>query len=256
MHERRIAPVDPHPLWRSGGLRGWPDVGTAPSALAAAPASQQRRSRRHLPHLGSRVRCAARTRGHRRVGGIWNGRRNGGERGKRGSRDCLACPWTPGTRWAPAPGTRPILCTRGGRRGVAADGAGASGPAWVGPYRRRPGSPSGGRTPHGARAGAVCRRAGPGPEAGGRQEDALGGGRGAHTRRPVGCSAPWGGGDGRLHIPLRFRGTWAHRLMLALLAAVISLALFTVGVLEHPFSGGARVEPGAFELILDRDRKS
>ena len=46
--------------------------------------------------------------------------------------------------------------------------------------------------------------------------------------------------------------TWAHRLMLALLAAVISLALFTVGVLEHPFSGGARVEPGAFELILDR----
>ena len=46
--------------------------------------------------------------------------------------------------------------------------------------------------------------------------------------------------------------TWAHRLMVALLAAVISLALFTVGVLEHPFSGGARVEPGAFELILDR----
>jgi hypothetical protein len=46
--------------------------------------------------------------------------------------------------------------------------------------------------------------------------------------------------------------TWANRLMVALLAAVISLALFTVGVLEHPFSGGARVEPGAFELILDR----
>ena len=46
--------------------------------------------------------------------------------------------------------------------------------------------------------------------------------------------------------------TWANRLMVATLAAVISLALFTVGVLEHPFSGGARVEPGAYELILDR----
>jgi hypothetical protein len=23
-------------------------------------------------------------------------------------------------------------------------------------------------------------------------------------------------------------------------------------VMEHPFSGGARVDPGAFELILDR----
>jgi hypothetical protein len=46
--------------------------------------------------------------------------------------------------------------------------------------------------------------------------------------------------------------TWANRLMVATLAVVISLALFTVGVLEHPFSGGARVEPGAYELILDR----
>ena len=46
--------------------------------------------------------------------------------------------------------------------------------------------------------------------------------------------------------------TWANRLMVAMLAVVISLVLFTVGVLEHPFSGGARVEPGAFELILDR----
>ena len=46
--------------------------------------------------------------------------------------------------------------------------------------------------------------------------------------------------------------TWANRLMVATLAMVISLALFTVGVLEHPFSGGARIEPGAYELILDR----
>jgi hypothetical protein len=46
--------------------------------------------------------------------------------------------------------------------------------------------------------------------------------------------------------------TWANRLMVAMLAVVISLVLFTVGVLERPFSGGARVDPGAFELILDR----
>ena len=39
---------------------------------------------------------------------------------------------------------------------------------------------------------------------------------------------------------------------MAMLAVVISLVLFTVGVLEHPFSGGARTDPGAFELILDK----
>ena len=46
--------------------------------------------------------------------------------------------------------------------------------------------------------------------------------------------------------------TWAHRLMVVTLAAVIGLVLFTVGALEHPFSGGARVGTGAFELILER----
>ena len=46
--------------------------------------------------------------------------------------------------------------------------------------------------------------------------------------------------------------TWAHRLMVAILAAVIGLGLFTVGAMEHPFSGGARIGPGAFELILER----
>ena len=48
------------------------------------------------------------------------------------------------------------------------------------------------------------------------------------------------------------QSTWAHRLMVASLAAVIALVLFTIGILEHPFSGGAHVSPGAFELILDR----
>jgi Protein of unknown function (DUF4239) len=48
------------------------------------------------------------------------------------------------------------------------------------------------------------------------------------------------------------QSTWAHRLMVATLAAVIGLVLFTVGAMEHPFSGGARIGTGAFELILER----
>ena len=46
--------------------------------------------------------------------------------------------------------------------------------------------------------------------------------------------------------------TWAHRLMVASLAAVITLVLFTIASLEQPFYGGTHVSPGAFELILDR----
>jgi len=48
------------------------------------------------------------------------------------------------------------------------------------------------------------------------------------------------------------QSTWAHRLMVGSLASVIALVLFTIGALEYPFSGGAHVSPGAFELILDR----
>jgi len=44
----------------------------------------------------------------------------------------------------------------------------------------------------------------------------------------------------------------AHRLMVLTLAAVIGLVLFTIGAMEHPFSGGARIGTGAFELILER----
>jgi Protein of unknown function (DUF4239) len=46
--------------------------------------------------------------------------------------------------------------------------------------------------------------------------------------------------------------TWAHRLMVVTLAAVIGLVLFTIGALEYPFSGGARIGTGAFELVLER----
>src|SRR5215212_3916518 len=48
------------------------------------------------------------------------------------------------------------------------------------------------------------------------------------------------------------RNSWAHRLMVMSLTAVIALVLFTIGAMEYPFSGGARVDPGAFELILER----
>jgi Protein of unknown function (DUF4239) len=48
------------------------------------------------------------------------------------------------------------------------------------------------------------------------------------------------------------QNTWAHRLMVVTLAAVIGLVLFTIGAMEHPFSGGARIGTGAFDLILER----
>jgi hypothetical protein len=46
--------------------------------------------------------------------------------------------------------------------------------------------------------------------------------------------------------------TWAHRLMVVSLAGVIALMLFTIGAMDHPFSGGARIGTGAFELVLNR----
>ena len=51
---------------------------------------------------------------------------------------------------------------------------------------------------------------------------------------------------------LGLENTWAHRLMVLTLASVIGLVLFTIGVMEHPFSGGARIGTEAFELILER----
>ena len=50
--------------------------------------------------------------------------------------------------------------------------------------------------------------------------------------------------------------TLAHNLMVAALALVISLILFSIGLLEYPFSGGVRVGPEAFELVLERFESS
>jgi Ca2+/Na+ antiporter len=46
--------------------------------------------------------------------------------------------------------------------------------------------------------------------------------------------------------------TTTHMLMVALLALVIGLILFTIGSLEYPFSGNVRLGPDAFELVLKR----
>ena len=40
--------------------------------------------------------------------------------------------------------------------------------------------------------------------------------------------------------------------MVVALAGVIALVLFTIAAMDHPFSGGARIEPSAFELVLNR----
>jgi hypothetical protein len=40
------------------------------------------------------------------------------------------------------------------------------------------------------------------------------------------------------------------------LALIISSVLFTIGVLEYPFSGGVRVGPEPFEVVLERFESS
>jgi Protein of unknown function (DUF4239) len=46
--------------------------------------------------------------------------------------------------------------------------------------------------------------------------------------------------------------TRSHRLMIASLAAIIALVMLTIYSLDHPFAGIARVQPDAFELVLER----
>ena len=50
--------------------------------------------------------------------------------------------------------------------------------------------------------------------------------------------------------------TLVHTLMVGALAAVVALALFTVGALDYPFGWGVRVGPEAFELTLERFERS
>jgi len=39
--------------------------------------------------------------------------------------------------------------------------------------------------------------------------------------------------------------------MIAALAAIIALVLFTIYALNHPFTGITRIRPDAFELVLE-----
>lgn len=52
------------------------------------------------------------------------------------------------------------------------------------------------------------------------------------------------------------RSTTVHVLMVAALAMIIGLVLFTIGALEYPFRGDVRVGPDAFESIIDRFENS
>jgi hypothetical protein len=46
------------------------------------------------------------------------------------------------------------------------------------------------------------------------------------------------------------RNNWAHALMVAALTLVVCGILFTIGALEYPFAGQARIQPTAFEEAL------
>jgi Protein of unknown function (DUF4239) len=50
--------------------------------------------------------------------------------------------------------------------------------------------------------------------------------------------------------------TRSHTLMIAALAAIIALALFTIYALDHPFGGITRIEPQPFELALETFERS
>jgi hypothetical protein len=47
-----------------------------------------------------------------------------------------------------------------------------------------------------------------------------------------------------------------HLTMVGSLALVISLSLFTVAALDHPFNGDIRIHPGAYDQDLQRFHKS
>ena len=48
------------------------------------------------------------------------------------------------------------------------------------------------------------------------------------------------------------QSTTVHVLMVAALALIIGLVLFTIGTLDFPFRGDLKVEPAAFDSLLDR----
>ena len=52
------------------------------------------------------------------------------------------------------------------------------------------------------------------------------------------------------------QNTLVHVLMVAALALIISLSLFTVAALDYPFQGDIRIHPAPYEQDLERFRES
>ena len=52
------------------------------------------------------------------------------------------------------------------------------------------------------------------------------------------------------------QNTLVHTLMVASLALIIALSLFSVAALDHPFKGDVRIHPEAFEQVLERFHES
>ena len=50
--------------------------------------------------------------------------------------------------------------------------------------------------------------------------------------------------------------TLVHVLMVAALALIISISLFTVSALDYPFTGDIRIHPAPYEQDLERFHKS
>jgi hypothetical protein len=48
------------------------------------------------------------------------------------------------------------------------------------------------------------------------------------------------------------KSNWAHALMVASLALVVTVMLFTIVSLDYPFAGAAQIPPDAFESVLHR----
>jgi hypothetical protein len=44
---------------------------------------------------------------------------------------------------------------------------------------------------------------------------------------------------------------WLHMLGVAAVEAIVVLILYKIAVLDYPFTGDIRVEPDAFELVLN-----
>jgi hypothetical protein len=50
--------------------------------------------------------------------------------------------------------------------------------------------------------------------------------------------------------------TMVHVLMVAALALIISISLFTVAALDYPFTGDIRIHPAPYEQDLERFHES